>query len=281
VVVGVVVPAGAAPAEVRAVAAEGASPVHLQVEQVERPATTPTPTTHPTLSAHPTITKPKPPAAPRPTASATPSATAPTRPPPTVAQTPVPSETPPPAPPQSTPPPPPVTVVEAPVPPPAKPAVKPAAPPPARPVPPPAPKPVLIVPSVISQPGIAGAVLSLLNQERAQNSLGPLHSNGSLQGSAYNHNLAMVRTNDFAHQVAGEGGLASRIPEFGWAGENIAWSSVTSNSAALSLEAQMYNETPPDDGHRLNILNTHYTSVGISVVTDRTGKMWITEDFGG
>ena len=42
----------------------------------------------------------------------------------------------------------------------------------------------------------------------------------------------------------------------------------------------MYNETPPDDGHRLNILSSSFHNVGVDVYTDSTGKMWITCDFG-
>jgi uncharacterized protein YkwD len=131
---------------------------------------------------------------------------------------------------------------------------------------------------------IANAVFNLLNCERAANHLGPLRWSSQLVSSAHAHNEAMISTNTFSHQVPGEAGLGDRISATGlnwtWVGENIAWSSVSSTSAADSLEASMYNEKPPDDGHRLNILTTQGTMVGIDVVTDSTGKMWITEDFG-
>jgi uncharacterized protein YkwD len=43
----------------------------------------------------------------------------------------------------------------------------------------------------------------------------------------------------------------------------------------------MYNETPPNDGHRLNILNTHYRNVGVDVYFDKVHhKLWLTTDFG-
>jgi uncharacterized protein YkwD len=127
-------------------------------------------------------------------------------------------------------------------------------------------------------------VFNLLNCERAANHLGPLRWSSQLVSSAHAHNEAMIATNTFSHQVPGEAGLGDRISATGlnwtWVGENIAWSSVSSTSAADSLESSMYNEKSPDDGHRLNILTTQGTMVGIDVVTDSTGKMWITEDFG-
>ena len=43
----------------------------------------------------------------------------------------------------------------------------------------------------------------------------------------------------------------------------------------------MYNETPPDDGHRRNILSSSFTEVGIDVVEDTAhGKVWLVTDFG-
>ena len=81
-----------------------------------------------------------------------------------------------------------------------------------------------------------------------------------------------------------EAALGARISATGYhwttAGENIAWGSFASTSFAESLETQMYNETPPDDGHRLNILSTSAHNVGVDVITDGSGKMWITCDFG-
>jgi uncharacterized protein YkwD len=148
---------------------------------------------------------------------------------------------------------------------------------------PPAPARVYTAATVTLQAGIANNVFNLLNAERAANHLGRLTRSAALNASAHTHNLAMVRTRTFAHQVAGEASLGPRISAVGvrwtWAGENIASSSVTSNAGALSLEAQMYNEKAPNNGHRLNILTTKGTIVGIDVVTDSTGKMWITEDF--
>jgi uncharacterized protein YkwD len=41
----------------------------------------------------------------------------------------------------------------------------------------------------------------------------------------------------------------------------------------------MFKETPPNDGHRRNILSKDFTHIGIDVVRDSKGKVWLTEDF--
>jgi uncharacterized protein YkwD len=131
---------------------------------------------------------------------------------------------------------------------------------------------------------IANAIYSAINSERAANGLPGLGRSGQLNNSAHAHNVAMANTGQFAHQVSGEAGLGARISATGyswnWAGENIAWGSYASVAFGLSLQTQMYNEVPPDDGHRLNILSTSAHNVGVDVITDASGKMWITCDFG-
>jgi uncharacterized protein YkwD len=131
---------------------------------------------------------------------------------------------------------------------------------------------------------IANAIYSAINSERAANGLPGLGRSGQLNNSAHAHNVAMANTGQFAHQVSGEAGLGARISATGyswnWAGENIAWGSYASVAFGLSLQSQMYNEVAPNDGHRLNILSTSAHNVGVDVITDGSGKMWITCDFG-
>jgi uncharacterized protein YkwD len=158
---------------------------------------------------------------------------------------------------------------------------------PVKTTPKPAPVPVKTTPKpagVTTDTAIANSVYSLLNSERRSNGLPAVARSSQLNRSAHAHNLAMASTKTFSHQVSGEAGLGSRISATGlnwtWVAENIAWSSATSTSQATSLQASMYNEAAPDNGHRLNILSTSATLVGVDVITDATGKMWITEDFG-
>jgi uncharacterized protein YkwD len=131
----------------------------------------------------------------------------------------------------------------------------------------------------------AHAVLAQLNSERAAHGLRALRVDSRLVSSAHTHNLAMAAHNQMSHQLPGEAWFADRILAAGYpyvyAGENVGWNSVRTVAGALQLETMMYDEKPPNDGHRQNILSTHYTQVGIDVYVDPgTGKIWLTEDFG-
>jgi len=41
----------------------------------------------------------------------------------------------------------------------------------------------------------------------------------------------------------------------------------------------MYKEKAPNDGHRRNILSRGFTLIGIDVVRDSKGTVWLTQDF--
>jgi uncharacterized protein YkwD len=131
---------------------------------------------------------------------------------------------------------------------------------------------------------IAAAVVAAINAARAQNGLPALAVYAGLQSSAHTHNLAMVAANELSHQLPGEADLGTRESNAGvsWtsAGENIGWNSDMSQAGALALEASMLAETPPNDGHRRNILSSTFTVVGVDVYLDAThGRLWLTEDF--
>jgi hypothetical protein len=92
-----------------------------------------------------------------------------------------------------------------------------------------------------------------------------------------------------SHQCPGEPELGARETAAGvhWtaAGENIGEGGpVADNTAAIAkmavaLTQDMLNEKPPDDGHRRNILSSSFTHIGIAVVRDSSGTVWLTQDF--
>ena len=130
----------------------------------------------------------------------------------------------------------------------------------------------------------ATSVLRLLNAERVANHLPALGSSPGLVSSARLHNLTMATANLLSHQLPGEPVFSTRISQAGvrWhvAAENIGWTTDRSTTGARGLEIAMYNETPPNDGHRRNILSTSVHYVGVDIYLDsRTGKLWLTEDF--
>jgi uncharacterized protein YkwD len=131
----------------------------------------------------------------------------------------------------------------------------------------------------------ANAVLAELNAERAYHGLRALKMNSKLSSAAHSHNLAMAKANSLSHQLSGETSLGSRVSAAGYrwsaVAENVAYSTSCSTGGVLAMQRMMYNEKPPDDGHRQNILNKAYLDVGIDVINDLVhGKVWLVTDFG-
>ena len=136
----------------------------------------------------------------------------------------------------------------------------------------------------------AEQVLALINRARAANGLAPLTLTSGLDASAAQHDTTMADGCGLSHQCPGEPALGQRETAQGvqWtsAGENIGDGGPVSDdnsavaSMAVGLTQSMLDEQPPDDGHRLNILSTSFTHIGIAVIRDSsTGTVWLTQDF--
>jgi len=112
-----------------------------------------------------------------------------------------------------------------------------------------------------------------------------LKLNSKLVDSAHTHNLAMAKADTLSHKLNGEAELGSRVSAAGYdwsmVGENIAYNSSRTESGVLAVQKAMYNEKPPNDGHRQNILSKKFVDVGIDVINDSEhGKVWLVTDFG-
>ena len=132
---------------------------------------------------------------------------------------------------------------------------------------------------------LASAVLRLLNAERAAHGLAALRPRTTLLKAAHRHNLQMAKYDTMSHQLPGEAGLGTRIGKTGYrwnyVGENVAWNTDISKAGVRLLQRMMYNETPPNDGHRQNILSPYFKHVGVDVLIDKVHhKVWLTTDFG-
>jgi uncharacterized protein YkwD len=135
----------------------------------------------------------------------------------------------------------------------------------------------------------AAQVLALINQARAAAGLPALTVTAGLDASSSAHNLRMAGGCGLSHQCAGEPALGDRETAAGvhWtaAGENIGEGGPVADSTAaiaqmaVGLTQSMLNEQPPDDGHRLNILSSTFTHIGIAVYRDSAGTVWLTQDF--
>jgi uncharacterized protein YkwD len=156
-------------------------------------------------------------------------------------------------------------------------------------------------PSVITSPAATGSatadqdgapaaqVLALINQARATAGLPALTVTSGLETTSSAHNLLMADGCGLSHQCPGEPAIGARETAAGidWtaAGENIgeggpvADTTAAIASMAVGLTQSMLDEQPPNDGHRLNILSTSFTHIGIAVYRDSSGTVWLTQDF--
>ncbi len=135
----------------------------------------------------------------------------------------------------------------------------------------------------------AAQVLALINQARAAAGLPALTATAGLDASSAAHNSRMASGCGLSHQCPGEPALGDRetAAGVGWtaAGENIGEGGPVADSTtaiaqmAVGLTQSMLDEQPPDDGHRLNILSSTFTHIGIAVYRDGSGTVWLTQDF--
>lgn len=135
----------------------------------------------------------------------------------------------------------------------------------------------------------ATQVLALINQARATAGLPALTTTAGLESSSAAHNQLMASGCGLSHQCSGEASLGPRETAAGviWtaAGENIGEGGPVADTAAaiaqmaVSLTQSMLNEQPPDDGHRMNILSSTFTHIGIAVYRSNSGTVWLTQDF--
>ena len=141
-----------------------------------------------------------------------------------------------------------------------------------------------------AQGGTAAAqVLALINQARSAAGLPALTITSGLEASSSAHNLRMAGGCGLSHQCLGEPPIGNRETAAGvdWtdAGENIGEGGPVADTPgaiaqmAVGLTQSMLSERPPDDGHRLNILSSTFTHIGIAVYRDGSGTVWLTQDF--
>jgi uncharacterized protein YkwD len=144
--------------------------------------------------------------------------------------------------------------------------------------------------ATVDQDGAPAAqVLALINQARATAGLPALTVTAGLETTSSAHNLLMADGCGLSHQCPGEPPIGTRETDAGidWtaAGENIGEGGPAADTTAaiaamaVGLTQSMLNEQPPNDGHRLNILSTSFTHIGIAVYRDSSGTVWLTQDF--
>jgi uncharacterized protein YkwD len=127
-------------------------------------------------------------------------------------------------------------------------------------------------PSAGNLGAMSGAILCLLNSERASKGLPALRANGALRRAARAWANRMVAARFFAHE-AGRSTVQSRIKRTGyirgrWSlGENIAW-----GSGALATPQAIVNGWMHSPGHRANILHGAFKDIGIGIKLGAPGQ---------
>jgi uncharacterized protein YkwD len=126
--------------------------------------------------------------------------------------------------------------------------------------------------------GYASQVLSLVNQHRAAIGVGQLSTDSALTASAVWKSMNMAGLNYFDHNDDPIGRtVAQRLAACGWPsnlgwGENIAY--------GYSTPADVMSAWLNSPGHKANIENASYTSIGIGVASNAQGVYYWTQDFG-
>lgn len=116
--------------------------------------------------------------------------------------------------------------------------------------------------------------VELMNADRRANGLSDLKVSSALTSVARSHAQDMVARNFFSHTNPDGKGLADRLKQanisYSAAGENLA-----ENISVQAAETALMNSS----GHRANILNSNYTTVGIGVSFDSDGNVYVVQDF--
>ncbi|MGI8814747.1 MAG: CAP domain-containing protein [Pseudonocardia sp.] len=139
------------------------------------------------------------------------------------------------------------------------------------------PRPAVPKPTNPAVPGLSGpaaVVVVLTNAERAKAGCGPLKVDSRLNTSAQRHSVDMATRDYFEHEDPDGHDFADREAAAGFTGdsggENIAMGQTSA--------AEVMNDWMHSPGHRRNILDCSFTSIGVGYVA--AGHYW-TQNFGG
>ena len=110
------------------------------------------------------------------------------------------------------------------------------------------------------------------NRERLAQQLPPLKWNSELAEAARQHALLMAKQDDLSHQLPGEPPLAQRAGEAG-----ARFSEIGENIAVGPRVQSIHTGWMHSPGHRANILDLHFTALGVGVIEDN-GQLYAVED---
>ncbi len=120
------------------------------------------------------------------------------------------------------------------------------------------------------------------NRRRVENGLPPLRANLSLVAIAHIRSQDMAAHDYFSHTSPITGDTAFSLMDkygipYGWAGENLAKNNYPDTQCVAVAAEALWNSPP----HRENILNPHYTDMGVALAIDASGMKYFTIMFTG
>ena len=121
---------------------------------------------------------------------------------------------------------------------------------------------------------LASDLFDRLNAERQARGLAALKWDGDLARIAGDWSADMASSGNFRHRDLGAAGSLPGMSKFSALGENIAWVEGYPN-----MGNQLHVGWMKSEGHRANMLQRGFDSVGIGVVCSG-GRAWATQNFG-
>jgi uncharacterized protein YkwD len=118
-------------------------------------------------------------------------------------------------------------------------------------------------------------IATLTNVQRKSHGCGAVTVNANITTAARAHSVWMAKTGTFSHTGSGGSNFSVRLKAAGYkkpGGENIAWGYRSANDVV-----QAWMKSP---GHRANILNCKFKTVGVGAAYSANGTAYFTQDFG-
>lgn len=127
---------------------------------------------------------------------------------------------------------------------------------------------VAVAPSALAadEPGLAAQFVTDINAARASAGLPGYSVASDLTAIAEQHSAAMAASQTLYHNPD----LTTEVQNWQSIGENVGFGPSVSDINTAFLNS-------PE--HRANILDPHFTQVGVGVYVDSRGQLWVTEDF--
>jgi Cysteine-rich secretory protein family len=116
-------------------------------------------------------------------------------------------------------------------------------------------------------------IFNLLNQERTIEHLPALKWNGQAAVAARAHSRLLARHGEMSHQFEKEDPVPQRVAATG-----LRFTDSAENIAVADAPEEVHMALMLSPGHKANIMNARYNSVGIGVFEDK-GRLWVTQDF--